>query len=197
MLIEVTDKGKKVVAIRLPLWMLKSRLIGNILKKGFNSKYRRKEGSVKPQAQDFEKTNFRKKNATLQSTTISAEEIAPDCVEKDALQKATDFVCQSCSADIDGASVECTPSVCDTAITKNGEAHLSLASDGENSLSDNSSAKQNQQLSAKKNNSQFTFTRSQQIALYKAIKNYIRTVGHFNLVEVESDGGATRVIVRV
>ena len=185
MLIEVTDKGKKVVAIRLPLWMLKSRLIGNILKKGFNSKYRRKEGSVKPQAQDFEKTNFRKKNATLQSTTISAE------------QKATDFVCQSCSADIDGASVECTPSVCDTAVTKKGEAHLSLASDGGNSLSDNSSDKQNQQLSAKKNNSQFTFTRSQQIALYKAIKNYIRTVGHFNLVEVESDGGATRVIVRV
>lgn len=65
MLIEVTDKGKKVVAIRLPLWMLKSRLIGNILKKGFNSKYRRKEGSVKPQAQDFEKTNFREKNATF------------------------------------------------------------------------------------------------------------------------------------
>lgn len=67
--------------------MLKSRLLGNILKKGFNSKYRRKEGSVKPQAQDFEKTNFREKNATLQSTTISAEEIAPDCVEKTHCKK--------------------------------------------------------------------------------------------------------------
>ena len=197
MLIEVTDSGKKVVAIRLPLWMMKSRLIGINLKKGFNYKNRRKERSVKPQAQDFEKTNFREKNATLQSTTFSAEETAPDCVGKDALQKATDFVCQSCHVDTDGASVECTPSVCDTAITKNGEAHLSLADDGGNSLSDNGAAKQNQQLSAKKNNSQFTLTRSQQIALYKAIKNCIRTVGHFNLVEVESDGGATREIVRV
>ena len=93
--------------------------------------------------------------------------------------------------------MERVQTVVDTGMTIKGEAHLSLAAEGEDGLADNSSAKQNQQLSAKKNNSQFTFTRSQQIALYKAIKNYIRTVGHFNLVEVESDGGATRVIVRV